>query len=191
MAMTAWEKRGKKPKQSTEAKGDKHDPVRLAVPSSCPSLVGGLVWDQRSRPTTAIPFLLPPAPLLQTKGQIRSHLRSRPVRLHFKPRGADSALILHLTHPVCLRGEEAGTQSSVHAWLAGPKNPGAVAGAPPAEPHASGELAGARKRQCFLLARCRTSGSWRSRTLAFASCSKWSRGRSRRTAVRRTGRVTH
>ena len=79
VTMTAREKRGKKPKQSTEAKGDKHDPVSLTVPSSCLSSAGGLIWDWRSQPAVAVPFLLLPAPLLQTKGQIRNQLRSRPV----------------------------------------------------------------------------------------------------------------
>lgn len=59
--MTVQEKRRKKPKQSTEAKGYKHDPVRPAVPSSCPSSAGGLIWDWRSQPAVAVPFLLPPA----------------------------------------------------------------------------------------------------------------------------------
>lgn len=61
--VTARKKWRKEPKQSTKAKGDNHNPVRPAVP----------------RYGLSSPFLLPPAPLPQTKGQIRSQLRSRPV----------------------------------------------------------------------------------------------------------------
>lgn len=112
--MTAREKRGKKPKQSTEAKADKHDPVRPAVPSSCPSSAGGLVWDQRSRPATAIPFLLPAANKGSDKKPAQVKTGLTPFRAQGSRFGADFT-----PHPSCLPPQGGGWDAERRARLAG------------------------------------------------------------------------